>query len=318
MAKAKGSEFEKQVQGFFRKVFEEMGFTVIEVRRQWAGTQNGFDVKVVFLNENDIECTLFFECKDYDSTLDWADIFTKVCELEGSNYSVDGFIALSPRVPISNIDDNLVPKLKTKFPFPIKYWDSNSHIEELFSLDLDVYKIVYGKICTLSSDRTACLKKNKSIINAILEEKLVLRLVKKIEIEQTTDQPKEQAEYRTNLDKKLDSVLSVDDTDRATYHQLRCSYKIYLEGLEDIDNSLRQKIMRWQDNLKLKASRLTKKFQSNDSYTPSAFFHEFFGIADTELSTFFSNENLDGDRERLLHGVVFELAAECPLDWRKK
>src|SRR5687767_8838041 len=120
MVKNKGSEFEKQAQAFFREIFESMGFVVVEVRRQWAGTQNGFDVRISFLNDDDKECTLFFECKDYDTKLDWNDIFPKVCELDASNYSVDGFIALSPKVPISNIDDNTFPKLKEKFAFPIK------------------------------------------------------------------------------------------------------------------------------------------------------------------------------------------------------
>jgi hypothetical protein len=318
MAKGKGSEFEIQVQKFFRKIFEEMGFTVIEVRRQWAGTQNGFDVRVTFLNEDDNECTLFFECKDYDSTLEWNDIFPKVCELDASNYAVDGFVALSPKVPISNIDDNVLPKLKEKFPFPIKFWDSNSHVEEMFSLELEVYEIVYNKQCTLSVDREQCLKKVKSIINAILEEKILLKIAKRIEIESTDKTPNEHESYKTNLDKKLDEVLAENDPDREVYHQLRCNYKIYLEGLEDLNNSLRLKLVRWQDNLRLKASRLTKKFQSDDTYTPVSFFNEFFETAEKELLAFLSTEKLDGDREKLLHGVVFELAAECPLDWRKK
>lgn len=188
MAKAKGAEFEKRIQEFFRKIFEEMGFFVMEVRRQWAGTQNGFDVKIVFLKGADRECTLFFECKDYNSKLDWSDLFDKACELEGSNYVVDGFIVLSPRVTVSNIDDNLVPKLKSKFPFPIKYWDSNSHIEELFTLDPEVYKTVYGKECNIVNDRVSCLMKNKAIIESILEEKTLSASVKRIESDYTIEQ----------------------------------------------------------------------------------------------------------------------------------
>lgn len=295
-----------------------MGFTVIEVRRQWSGTQNGFDVRITFLNDDDNECTLFFECKYYDSNLDWNDIFPKVCELDAGNYDVHGFIALSPKVPVSNIDDNIFPKLKEKFPFPIRLWDSNSHIEELFSIDPEVYKEVYGKECTLNTDRERCLKKMKTIVNSILDEKVVMKLTKRIEIETTGEIPKEDESFRTNLDQKLDEVFAKDDKDREIFHQLRCSYKIYLEGLADINNALRQKILRWQDNLKLKASRLTRKFRVTDDYSPVKFFHEFFDIAENELMTFFSSEKLDGDSEKLLQGVVFELAAECPLDWRKK
>lgn len=318
MAKSKGSEFEKQVQSFFRLLFENMGFIVIEVRKQWSGTQNGFDVRISFLNDDENECTLFFECKDYDSKLDWNDIFPKVLELDSANYAVDGFIALSPRVPISNIDDNIFPNLKNKFPFPIKLWDSNSNLEEIFSIDKEVYKKVYGKDCLLDTDKDECLKKTKSLINSILNEKLILKIVKRIEIERTSEQPNEDETYKTNLDKKLDEVLDNDDKDRQLYHQMRCDYKIYVEGLEDINNGLRSKILKWQDNLRIKAYRLTKKFRDTDDYTARKFFHEFFQIADNELITFFSNERLDGDKEKLLHGAVFELAAECPLDWTKR
>lgn len=176
MAKAKGAEFEMQIQRFLRMIFEEMGFRVIEARRQLAGTQNGFDVKLVFLKDDNIEYTLFFECKDYNSALTWNDIFQKVCDLESTNYVVDGFIALSPRVPISNTGDKSTPKLKKKFPFPIKIWDSNSHLEEFLSLEPEIYKFVYGKECGLNVDRATCLKKNKEIIESILKEKLQLKV----------------------------------------------------------------------------------------------------------------------------------------------
>ena len=120
------------------------------------------------------------------------------------------------------------------------------------------------------------------------------------------------------MDRKLNAVFEIDDPDRIQYHQYRCDYKVYLESLTDINNTLRNKILNWQDNLRIKASRLTKKFESDENYTPTKFFHDFFDIADKELLTFYNVEKLDGYNEKLLHGVIFELAAECPLDWRKK
>lgn len=67
MAKSdsKGSEFEKVCQSFFSKGFEEIGFLVLSFRRQWSGTQNGFDIRINFLDDDEIEKILFFECKDY-------------------------------------------------------------------------------------------------------------------------------------------------------------------------------------------------------------------------------------------------------------
>lgn len=41
-----GTDFETLVKPFFKKLFEEMGFFVYEIRNQWSGTQNGFDIKI--------------------------------------------------------------------------------------------------------------------------------------------------------------------------------------------------------------------------------------------------------------------------------
>jgi len=319
MNRAKGSLFEKQIEQFFKNFFEEMGFVVITVRRQKAGTQNGFDVKVTFLDDDDNERSLFFECKDYESALNWNDIFPKICELDGSNYEVDGFFALSPKVAISNINDNLVPSITQKFSFPIRLWDSNcTFLEQMLSLDSVIYKSIYKADCTIISDRDSHLRKFRNIFESVLTEKKLLKLTHIIEINSSDKKPNEGAEYVTNLDTKLNEVILEDDPDRKEYHQLRCDYKVYLESLNDINNSLRLKIMKWQDNLRLKAKRLTKKFQTTENYSPNNFFNDFFDAAEQELATFFSSEKLDGDREKLLHGVVFELAAECPLDWRRK
>jgi hypothetical protein len=292
MAKSKGSEFENLVLEFFKKIFEEMGFIVLEARKQWAGTQNGFDVRITFLNDDEEQKCLFFECKDYDSPLSWDNILDKILQLESSNYSVDGFIALSPKVPINNINDNIHANLTTKFKFPIKYWTPDSAIKEIFSLDEEIF------VC-------------------ILEEKQMLKLVDRIEIRSTTNILDENPKFATNLDLKLNEVFEPNDPDRIKFHQMRCDYKVFLEELTDINNSLRSKIFKWQENLRLKAERLTRKFKDYPEYTPTRFFHEFFEEAEKELLTFLQNERIDGDKEKLLNGVIFELAAECPLDWRK-
>lgn len=317
MTKPKGSAFENSVLEFFKKIFEEMGFIVIEARKQWSGTQNGFDVRITFLDDDNNERCLFFECKDYESTLNWENILEKILELEAANYSVDGFIALSPKVEISNIKDNVHAKLIEKFKFPIKLWTPNSHIEEIFSLDADIFKNIYKKECTNHVDRDFSLNKLKAIINCILKEKHMLKLVNRIEIKSATRTPNEDSKLVTTLDLKLNEVFDIDDPDRIKFHQLRCDYKVYLEELTDINNSLRAKIFKWQENLRLKAERLTRKFKNYSDYSPTRFFHEFFDEADKELLTFFQNERLDGDKEKLLNGVIFEIAAECSLDWRK-
>lgn len=120
---------------------------------------------------------------------------------------------------------------------------------------------------------------------------------------------------RTTLDEKLNS-LPISDELRMYYHQLRCDYKVSLEKLQDVNSQLRQEIIRWQTNLRVKAFRLTTKF--NDpagGYTPLKFFHEFNELAEKDILRFMNEEGITGDSEKLLNGVIFELAAECPLRW---
>ena len=37
---------ETNIEAGKRRLFEEMGFFVYEIRNQWSGTQNGFDIKI--------------------------------------------------------------------------------------------------------------------------------------------------------------------------------------------------------------------------------------------------------------------------------
>ena len=67
----------------------------------------------------------------------------------------------------------------------------------------------------------------------------------------------------------------------------------------------------------MKAERLTLQFQSDSTYSATKFYGEFFNTAEQSLLEFYNSNNLEGDSEKLLHGVVLELAAECPLNWNK-
>jgi hypothetical protein len=316
-SQGKGSLFEEKVELLFRKIFSEAGYHVIDIRRQQAGSQNGFDIRVTFLDDDSNERVLFFECKNYETLLDWENILEKILELASVSYSVDGFIVLSPKVEVSNINDNIQALLMDQFKFPIKHWTPNSDIETLFSLDSDIYEEIYQKKFSGICDRSKVLASFKAKVDSILKQKRLFEIVNKIEIKASSLPPTEDPIYKTNLDNKLDEVLDPTDPLREEYHQYRCDYKIFLEGLSDLNNPLRIKIQNWQDNLRRKAKRLTKKHNDLTESTPTKFFHDFFDEAEKELLTFYSAEKLDGDKEKLLHGVVFELAAECPLDWRK-
>ncbi|MES2575284.1 MAG: hypothetical protein V4572_10100 [Bacteroidota bacterium] len=314
-----GGDFENLVQPFFLKIFDEMEYIVIQVRKQSSGTQNGFDISVLFFDDNGIEREIFFECKYYTtSALQWSDIFNKQLQLSTSSHKPCAFICLSPLRDLSNIDHNIQANTVKNFKYPVDFWTPDKDIKTLFALDEEIYKKVYDLAeCDLQINRSDELKRYKAIIDLLIQKKDILQFSDVIKIDDVLNDPIEDSNLKTTLDEKLNSVLSEDDPNRIIYHQIRANYKVFLENLVDLNPELRNNILNCEDNLRLKASRLTSKFNIDETYTTYSFFHDFFEEAEKEILTFYKDFALKGDKEKLLHGVVFELAAQCPLDWRK-
>lgn len=314
----KGDNFEDATKEFVNKLFPELGYTVLSGRKQKSGTQYGFDIFVEFLDNLDMDKLFLFECKDYSNDVEWKELEHKILQVDASAYDPTAFIGISPKADISNVNHHLWENLQKKVKFPIMLWSPETDVISFFALYEDVYSKIYGNRARITIDRQKYLKKIKSIIEWLIIQKTILNCVKKITIKDSEIKPAESEVFTTNLDKKLDAVLEPGDSDRIMYHKFRCDYKIYLEELEDVDNALRNNIIEWQNNLRIKAHRLTKKYNDLGG-NPKAFFHEFFEIASTSMNTFLANNEYKCDTdEKLLHGVIFELAAECPLNWVPK
>ena len=296
-----------------------MGFLVIQVRRQDSGTQNGFDISILFLDDDDKEREIFIECKYYTTAqLNWSDIFNKQFQLSASNQIASAFILLSPLKDLTNIDHDLQAKAVKLFKFPVDFWTPNKEVEKLFIHDEEIYKKVFSKTkIDLNFDKDKELEILKIKINLLLQKKDNLKYQDTIRIIDTLEEPKEDLSLKTNLDEKLNAILAEDDVIRIDYHKTRANYKVYLESLQDINTELRNNLLMWESDLRLKADRLTRKFNIDNTYTAEKFFHDFFDEAEKEMLTFCQDFELKGDKQKLLHGVVFELAAQCPLDWRK-
>ena len=314
-----GTEFESLIKPFFSRLFKDMGYAVLEVRNQNSGTQNGFDIKIIFEDFNYKQRDFFIECKYYTTAkLDWSEIVNKQVELESSNYNPSAFILLSPRQNLSNINDNAQPKFEKMLRFPVEFWTPDKELEELFATDKSLYEKIYDTPCVIAVDREEQLRVTKIRIELILKKKDLFHFANTIDIKKADRNPEEDSHYITSLDEKLNAVLDEDDEDRIEYHQLRVDYKVFLEDLQDVNNELRQKILKWQDNMRYRAKRLTKKFNFDSSYNSQQFYIDFFEDAEKQLLSFYAENELKEDSEKLLNGIVFELAAECPLDWRKK
>ena len=315
---SKGDKLEILAEKHFKWLFEEMGFQVVEVRRQKTGVQFGFDILIRFFDDTELPRSFYFECKDYSTNVNWNSLLRKIFELDSSAHKPDAFIAISPKVQITNINHNTLQNCKSKFGFAIDLWDITNIIQELFALDNNVYYELYQKNYSSEIDSSKVIYTIKTLINHLINEKQILDLGNKIKILESDRNPLEDENLRTKLDLKLNAVLPEDDVSRIEYHKYRCDYKVYLEDLEDISNNLRSEIIDWQDNLRIKAYRLTNKFKLYEDYTPQKFFHDFFDEAGKDLHLILNNGKYTGDIEKLLNGIIFELAAQCPLDWRNE
>jgi hypothetical protein len=314
-----GADFEELVQPFFKLMFEKLGFIVIQVRKQTSGTQNGFDISVSVLDrDSGTEYEFFFECKYYTTAnLEWAEIFNKQLQLEASCHKPTAFIALSPLCNLSNINHNIQSKIVEKFKYPVDFWTPDKDIDKMFALDRSVYERVFDKKCDFEIDEDKEVERMRLIIKKLIERKKALQYLDIVRIETAARDPSEEYMLKTTLDDKLNSIMKDDDYRRIEYHQIRVDYKVYLEDLVDVNPTLRDQIINWENNLRLKADRLTNNFKLDNQYTPAKFFHDFFQDAEKEILTFYKDFSLKGDKERLLYGVILELAAQCPLDWSK-
>ena len=169
---AKGAAFEVKTQEFLAKLFDQLGFQVTEFRRQSAGTQNGFDVRIGFLDASGKERKWYFECKDYTSPLGWKEIAEKIHQLHASNHQPDAFIAISPHVDLSNITVDVIARYERTIRAPIRYWSPETGVREFFSLDLPLYKDLYDEEPGPQyHDSEKILAKLKGIINDLLRRK---------------------------------------------------------------------------------------------------------------------------------------------------
>jgi hypothetical protein len=312
-----GTDFEDLVKPFFRRTFEKMGFFVLQVRNQKSGSQDGFDIGIIFLDEEEKERKIFIECKYYKvSKLNWSEIFNKEVQLEASNHNPTAFILLSPLRDLSNIDHNTQAKVLKYFKFPVEFWTPDMDVEKIFALDEELYKKVFDKPkCDIIIDKDEEISKLKIRINLLIKKKELLKYSDIIKINDSKKEPVEEALLKTNLDEKLNSILDKKDKKRIDFHRYRANYKVFLEELLDVNTELRNKILAWENDMRLKADRLTRKFEIDKDYTPQIFFYDFFEEAEKELITFYKDFEIKGDRQKLLNGVVFELAAQCPLNW---
>ena len=118
------------------------------LRRQRPGIQYGADVvfRARAVRNNS---TCLVECKNYTSPLSVKTIANKVLQAEASyaDEPVDHWILISPHQDPSNELDLYVQRWNSgsMFPFTIQIWSPQSGVQDLFSLDPEIYRSLYAE-----------------------------------------------------------------------------------------------------------------------------------------------------------------------------
>jgi len=125
----------------------------VQVRRQQSGTQYGADIVVRFKGAAiSTSSTCLVECKNYVATASGLTVSTvadKVLQAEANfdTEPVDHWILISPSLDPNNELDRLVERWNAaqRFPFTVQIWSPQTGIRELFAIDPDIYRGLYGE-----------------------------------------------------------------------------------------------------------------------------------------------------------------------------
>lgn len=124
-----------------------------QVRRQQSGTQYGADIVIRFkATAIDTSSTCLAECKNYTASpsgLPVNIVADKVLQAD-ANFDaepVDHWILISPCLDPNNELDKLVERWNAtqRFPFTVQIWSPQTGIRDLFAIDPDIYRGLYGE-----------------------------------------------------------------------------------------------------------------------------------------------------------------------------
>jgi len=163
------------------------------VQRMDAGIQDGKDVHVIFLDENN-EYSWYFEAKNFDNKVGPNDVLGKLIQNE-TQYP-DAFIIVSPKTPVSNNVQSKIEEQNANRICKISKWTSTEDVHELFSLNPLIYEKIYGykPDIEITSRRGEIFAKWKQIIDVDCKEILRRRNLK------------EEPILETNFSKGIDSL----------------------------------------------------------------------------------------------------------------
>ena len=144
----KGGEFEIIAIDFLEKIFKELKFAVVRKRIQISGSQDGYDNLIDIVNEKYINRSIYSECKDYTSELNYTDAIIKLPQIATTHNNIDLVVFISPKRNFSNIFEETrnKPFLESlaNTNFKVTFLSPETDIHKYFSLYPEIYKKVYS------------------------------------------------------------------------------------------------------------------------------------------------------------------------------
>ncbi|MEZ6255193.1 MAG: tetratricopeptide repeat protein [Patescibacteria group bacterium] len=150
---AKGDLLEDATYSLIKLLSDELGFGILELRRQGKGTQFGKDLKWRFLvtsatePHTKTEYTWFFEDKNHeDKDLGTKELAPKIVEVHKytTNQILDVCCFLLPHVSVKNEMEEIISD-EGLYPFKISCWSPDQEIENLVMCYPDLYERIYGE-----------------------------------------------------------------------------------------------------------------------------------------------------------------------------
>lgn len=163
MAK-KGGDLEILAMDFLEKIFKELKFAVVRKRVQLSGSQDGYDNLVEIVDNKYLNRSIYSECKDYTSELNYTDAMIKLPQLASTHDKIDLALFISPRRKFSNIFEETrnKPFLESlaNVQFKVDFLSPDTDVEKYFALYPEIYSRAYNIDAPTLSD-----EERKDILN---------------------------------------------------------------------------------------------------------------------------------------------------------
>ncbi|MBG6062391.1 hypothetical protein IWX83_002190 [Flavobacterium sp. CG_9.1] len=143
----KGGDLEILALEFLEMIFKELKFAVVRKRIQLSGSQDGYDNLVEIVDQKYFSRSIYSECKDYTSELNYTDAMIKLPQIASTHQKVDLVLFISPKRNFSNIFEETRnrPFLESldNTHFKIAFLSPETDVEKYFSLYPEIYQKAY-------------------------------------------------------------------------------------------------------------------------------------------------------------------------------